>query len=165
MTGERPDLRRLKTYIFGCEVICLREKEERGPPGSATHGRTYKARYLGFDNGAHIVEKLDTQVLCYPKHCAPVNEAEMVRNSLPAGAAHHSTTSQTSSRDYEPLTRAQPPMQEKSIPRAPAAAKVRQDAYEIGTRLGIEYFVDGKATVFNGHIVRERVHGSGLTSN
>ena len=35
-----------QTYIFGCTVLVLREKDDRGVHGSLDKGRTYMARYL-----------------------------------------------------------------------------------------------------------------------
>ena len=42
-------------YIFGCTVSVLRDKHDRGPPGSLEKGRTYEARYLGKHGAGHIV--------------------------------------------------------------------------------------------------------------
>ena len=55
------------------------------------------ARYLGVHDSGHVFEKLDTGAILYPSHCMPVNELELIRDSLPAGAAVHSTESQTMS--------------------------------------------------------------------
>ena len=93
--GTRPDLKAEKTYIFGCTVLVLREKSDRGPPGSLERGRTYEARYLGRDGAGHVVEKLDTGAICYPSHCTPLNESELVRDSMPAAGVLHSTETQT----------------------------------------------------------------------
>jgi hypothetical protein len=48
-TGVKPSWKSMTTYVFGCTVIVLRDKEDRGPHGSLDKGRTFLARYLGRD--------------------------------------------------------------------------------------------------------------------
>ena len=105
-TGVRPSAAKVKTYIFGCTVIVLRDKDDRGPKGSLHHGRTYVARYLCRDGAGHCVENLETRAICYPSHCSPINETELIRDSMPPSAALHSTITQTGNNDVV----LQPPM-------------------------------------------------------
>ena len=83
--GTKPNMKTEMPYIFGSTVLVLRDKLDRGVPGSLDKGRTYEARYLGKSGAGHIVEKLDTGVVTYPHDCEPLNESELVRDSLPSG--------------------------------------------------------------------------------
>jgi len=93
-------------YIFGCTVIVLRDKDDRGEHGSLTRGRTFLAKYLGREGAGHVVEKHDTRAIVYPSHVIPINEAEFVRDAMPPSAALHTTDTQTVARD---MPRASPP--------------------------------------------------------
>ena len=140
--GPRPDVKNEPTYIFGCNVLVMREKADRGPYGSLERGRTYEARYLGRDGAGHVVEKLDTGAVLYPSHCTPLNECELVRDSMPAAGALHSVTSQTSALaagSHAPALAAPAPSK---------VSKLAQDAYPIGTRLEVSYKIEGKPTWF-----------------
>ena len=97
--GSKPRMDQMTTYIFGCTVIVLRDKDDRGPPGSVEAGRTYLARYLGRDGIGHVVENLNTSAITYPRNVTPVNEHELVRNSMPPSAALHSVKTQTATND------------------------------------------------------------------
>ena len=37
----KPDMSTEMPYIYGCIVTVLRDKKDRGPPGSLEKGRTY----------------------------------------------------------------------------------------------------------------------------
>ena len=81
--GTRPSLKnRLTMYLFGCDVLVLRDKSLRGPHGSVDNGRTFTGRLLGIDGESYIVEKKNGQIV-YPHHVTPLNEVEMVRRGLP----------------------------------------------------------------------------------
>ena len=72
----------LAMYLFGCEVLVLRDKALRGPYASESTGRTFRGRLLGIDGESYIVEKENGQIV-YPHHVTPLNEVEMVRSGLP----------------------------------------------------------------------------------
>ena len=152
MTGRRFDAKHGMPYIFGCIVIVLRDENDRGPAGSKDKGRTYAARYLGKGLHGHIVEKLDTGAICYPSHCYPYNEHELVRDSLPPGAALHSTESQTIAHDMNTM---QHTSKAPAVSNAPPIKQLAMDSYPIGTRLSIRYRTDdGKDTWFDATVSR-----------
>ena len=98
-SGIKPTKSAANTYIFGCQVIVLRDKDDRGVHGSLDKGRTFMCRYLGRDGAGHCVQKLDTGAILYPSHCIPVNEHELIRDSMPPMAALHSVEVQTGTND------------------------------------------------------------------
>ena len=131
VTGRKPNLRKDMPYIFGCTVLVLRDADDRGPIGTLERGRTYVARYLGVEGSGHVVEKLDTGKICYPSHCVPLNEHEMVRDSLPAGAALHSTESQTIGSEFPALSVPPQPRVPTSSP-APTVVPIAHELPPIG---------------------------------
>ena len=152
--GTKPDMKTEMPYIFGSTVLVLRDKLDRGVPGSLDKGRTYEARYLGKWGAGHIVEKLDTGVIMYPHDCEPLNESELVRDSMPAAAALHSTDSQTDGADF-PVIRLMPEV----TTTARRTEKLAQDAYAVGDRLEISYKIDGKPTWFAATVSRVEKQG------
>ena len=80
--ATRPSMQHsLTMYMFGCEVLVLRDKALRGPYASESNGRTFRGRLLGIDGESYMVEKENGQIV-YPHHVTPLNEVEMVRSGL-----------------------------------------------------------------------------------
>ena len=154
-TGRKPNLKKDMPYIFGCSVLCLRDADDRGPIGTLERGRTYLARYLGVHGAGHVVEKQDTGAIVYPSHCVPLNEHEMVRDSLPAGAALHSIETQTIGSEFPALASPPQPRVPASSP-APRVLPIAQEHYPTGTRLEVHYKVNGKSSWFAATVVHSR---------
>ena len=86
----------------------------------------------------HIVRNSATQKYWHPIHVMPLNEHELVRAGLPAGAAVHDAQTQTVGTEFPALQTFQP------LP-AKQPARLLLDAYTAGTRL-VQHWSLGNGT-------------------
>ena len=99
LTNSRPKLDEMQHYVFGTRVAVLREKDDRGPPGSIDRGRTYEGIFIGISENSYMVLKTDTRVVVFPSKVRPLDELDLVRRGLPSGLTMRSQMSQTDPTD------------------------------------------------------------------
>ena len=142
LRGTRPHMkhRDMMPFMFGCHVLVLRDKPDRGPHGSATNGRCFTGRYLGIEGRSHIVQKLDTNEIVYPSHVTPLNEAEMARASLPLSLTLRTMATQTMPTEFPALTTISPAtIAVPSAVTAPVPTTTLREAYIVGERIEVQY--------------------------
>ena len=105
LTGLRPALNEMPNYVFGTRVAVLREKGERGPPGSIDNGRTYEGRLVGIQENSYMVIKDGTGIMVFPSKVHPLDEAALVRRGLPPSLTLRNQMSQTDPTDMRDATR------------------------------------------------------------
>ena len=130
--NEVPNLKTVPPIIFGATVSVYREKGDRGPNGSTGdhNGRTYEAKYIGRHGAGYIVKGTSTGKITYPRAVIPLNEHELMRDALPAGAAMHSTKQQTVHSD---MPKPAPP-RGAADPKIKYVTSIAKDQVPIGSR-------------------------------
>ena len=133
--GHEYDHAKHPVFIFACQVIEYKERDDRGPHGGLNGDRATMGEWLGREGSSHIVRRFNTGKIVYPKHVRSLNEVELVRNALPPATAVHSIPTQT---DDPTLTISKTPMATpQPAPPPPAIPSIK--AYDPGQRLSIQY--------------------------
>ena len=152
-TEKKPSVAKVPIFIFGTEVLVLRERSDRGPHGSLENGRSYVGKFLGLtaDMNSLIIEKLDTGVITYPRTAVPLNEHELARKGLDKFSLTDGTTQTKTDGVHFP------PMMIEQTVTSPTIKKIQPDPYPTGTRIEVRVLDENdKSTWYGARVAATR---------
>ena len=113
-TRRIPDLSTLVPYLFGTSGLAHETKEGRGPKGSLDKPRAIRGTLVGIDGSSYVVLKQSGGTI-HAEQFDPLDEMQLVRRGIPAGAAGVEVEVQTDVSDLPPP----PAPKQKPPPREP----------------------------------------------
>jgi len=120
-------------FVFGCKVIRLRDEIERTNWKGAGK-RVADGIFVGIEHSSYIVYNPETNRLTFEPFIWALDELELSRTGMAAGASQHDTACQVEISTAEPLVLL-PPKNATRVP-APKAPLIVVDA-PIGTRIKV----------------------------
>ena len=120
-------------YVFGCQIVRLRDETERTNWKGAGK-RVADGIFVGIEHTSYMVYNPTTGKLTFEPFIWPLDELELSRTGMAAGATQHDTACQIELSTADPLVLL-PPKNQTRVP-APKEPAVSIDA-PIGTRIKV----------------------------
>ena len=94
-TGVRPDLSRLKPYLYGTKCAVLQDEAARGPKGSLHAPRSLLGTFIGIEGASYLVRLDNGAGVVRQRSITPLNERQLMLRGMPPSVVKVDGASQT----------------------------------------------------------------------